>query len=84
MISCETAEAFISEMGTKCQTDQAYIMKVMAEFVEREPFFISYVGVMMMSLKCEDPLSAVMFMMSMYDNMQRRQGESDDLKGKVK
>ena len=79
MISPETCQTFIAELAKT--TDQAFLVKRLAEFVEKEPHLCAFVSVALGNIGAfSNPVSTALIALAIYEKMRVSQEKADELR----
>ena len=85
MISEATIVAWVDEFGKMAERDPTGAraleenIKLQATLVETEPKFVAMIVTLLNRVKFENPLSAAIYVLSIYQLCRRKQNESDKL-----
>lgn len=78
MISIETTQAFLASLSKDKDNNAA--LKLLADFVIKEPNLMAFTAVCIGSNVFQNPVTAAMIALSIYEKMRTSQQEADDLR----
>lgn len=77
MISLETTESFIADIG---KSESNEILSMVADFSMSEPYMVAFMSTLFQAVKFEESFTAALTAVSYYEKIRLRQIQSDELK----